>query len=241
MLRQDFSLEGESTFVRDRQAASTARVSVGDASVEGNGGSTAPAISSDGRCVAYQSYATNLVLGDSNGYGDIFVRDRVGGTVERVSVSTGGAQSNNNSFFPSIGGGGRYVAFQSVASTLVAADTNGLTDVFVHDRVSGETARVSLAGNGAQGANHSFLPAVSANLFQPRLRVRAKRDVLADDALDHFGEIADRLAQIHVLQFEHLFAAESQQLPDQRGRAVGRIHHPFNIVVQWAAFGFFQG
>ena len=96
---------------------------------------------------------SNLVQGDTNHATDVFVRDLVSGTTRRVSVSTSGQQGNaDSSVFgsPSISADGRYVAFESAAANLVAGDTNGALDVFVHDLSAGRTTRVSVATNGAQ-------------------------------------------------------------------------------------------
>jgi hypothetical protein len=115
----------------------TERVSVSSGGVQGNGNSShfgTPAISADGRFVAFKSDATNLVPGDTNNASDIFVRDRQTGTTERVSVGSGGAQGNNISFSPAISADGRVVAFESAAANLVPGDTNGSIDVFVHTR-----------------------------------------------------------------------------------------------------------
>ncbi len=147
-------------FVHDRQTGSTERVSVDSAGVQGNFNSGTDdqlnyglSISGDGRCVAFWSAATNLVAGDSNGFPDIFVRDRSSGTTERASVSTGGAQANDRATSPWISSDGRYVAFASGASNLVAGDTNNRVDVFVRDRQGGTTERVSLTAGGTEITN----------------------------------------------------------------------------------------
>jgi uncharacterized repeat protein (TIGR01451 family) len=108
----------------------------------------------DGRFVVFASAATNLVPGDTNGVGDVFVRDRRSGVTERVSVGPRGVQGNRDSNFsgistaPAISDDGHVVAFKSDASNLVKGDRNGLTDVFVHDRAAGVTERISGAGGG---------------------------------------------------------------------------------------------
>jgi Tol biopolymer transport system component len=150
-------------FVRDRQSGTTERVSVSSGGAQGNGASSLPSISADGRYVAFASSARNLVPGDSNGQQDIFVRDRQGGTTVRASVATGGAQANSFSDFPSISADGRCVAFQSFASSLVPLDTNGTWDVFVRDLQAGTTERVSIDSSGAQGNGASERPAISAD------------------------------------------------------------------------------
>src|SRR5262249_4022499 len=108
-------------FVRDRVSGTTERASVDSNGVQGNapsGGPSDPSISADGRYVAFTSLASNLVPRDTNGYGDVFVRDRRTGTTERVSVGTGGAEAHHVSASPSISADGRYVAFTSFASDL---------------------------------------------------------------------------------------------------------------------------
>jgi uncharacterized repeat protein (TIGR01451 family) len=108
----------------------------------------------DGRFVVFGSAASNLVPGDTNGVGDVFVRDRVTGVTERVSVGVKGAEGNGDSNFagfataPGISDDGRFVVFKSDASNLVRGDRNGQTDVFVRDRAAGVTERISGAGGG---------------------------------------------------------------------------------------------
>ncbi len=144
-------------------AQSTERASVATGGTEADGGSTIPAISADGRFVAFESVASNLVGGDTNGLDDIFVRDRQTGTTERVSVATGGGQANGHSFEPAISADGRFVAFYSEATNLVSGDTNGADDIFVHDRQTGTTERVSVATGGAEATDYSYTPAISAD------------------------------------------------------------------------------
>ena len=147
-------------FVRDRLAGTTERVSLATGGSEGNAISASSHISNDGRFVAFQSFASNLVPGDTNGVNDVFIRDRANGTTERVSVATNGAQGDNHSGFASLSGDGRYVAFQSYATTLVAGDTNGVADAFIRDRATGTTERVSVASTGAQGDEDCLYTAI---------------------------------------------------------------------------------
>ena len=137
-------------YVRDLFLGTTERVSLDSAELPTNGPSTNPAISDDGRYVAFTSGATNLVAGDTNAVNDIFVRDRVAGTTARVSISMGGAQANGGSDEPSISADGRFVAFWSDGSNLVPGDTNGQEDMFVHDRNTGATVRASVSTGGGQ-------------------------------------------------------------------------------------------
>jgi Tol biopolymer transport system component len=149
-------------FVRDRQKGITTLVSKSSAGVVGNGDSAHPSISADGRYVAYDSQATNLVAGDVNGKDDIFVRDRQKGTTTRVSKSSAGVAGNEGSDYPSISADGRYVAFMSYSSNLVAGDTNGAYDIFVRDRQEGTTTRVSKSSAGMGGNSDSTYPSLSA-------------------------------------------------------------------------------
>src|SRR5438046_2190591 len=119
---------------RSADAQTTERVSVASGGTEGNGASLGSALSADGRLVAFQSDATNLVVGDTNGATDVFVRDRQTGMTARVSVASDGTQANNVSSYPALSAAGRFVAFQSDASNLAAGATNAATDHFVHER-----------------------------------------------------------------------------------------------------------
>jgi Tol biopolymer transport system component len=151
-------------FVHDRSTGTTTRVSVGQGGVLAGGDSGFPSISADGRYVAFESEATNLVPGDTNALTDVFVHDRATAVTTRVSVATGGAQGAGDSGRPRISADGRYVVFDSEASNLVPDDTNQLLDVFIHDRLTGVTTRVSVATGGAQAAGgSSMFPSISAD------------------------------------------------------------------------------
>src|SRR5439155_133722 len=121
-------------FVHDRQTGATERVTVDRTSAQGNGRNSVVALRADGRFVAFTSAAPDLVAGDTNGAADVFVHDRQTGTTERVSVDSGGSQANGDSTDVALSADGRFVAFTSAAPDLVAGDTNGAADVFVHDR-----------------------------------------------------------------------------------------------------------
>lgn len=150
-------------YLRDRKYSTTVRVSVGDGGWQANGASSEPAISADGRYVTFSSYATNLVIGDSNAVGDVFVRDVWLGKTERVSVRSGGNQAlGGDSELSSVSADGRYVAFTSRATNLAARDTNGTPDVFLRDRVLGTTLILSRGPSGAAGNSLSNFPSVNA-------------------------------------------------------------------------------
>ena len=155
-------------FVRDMQTAGMTLVSVASDGTPGDHDGLAPSLSSDGRFVAFESRSTSLVVGDTNGwnpcYGDdIFVHDLATEETTRVSVDSSGAQANCDSHLPSVSADGRYVAFSSLASNLVPDDTNGANDVFVHDRQTGETTRVSISPNGTQMNYGSNWPSISGD------------------------------------------------------------------------------
>jgi hypothetical protein len=150
-------------FVHDRQTVTTSRVSVASSGTQGNGSSTNPSISADGRYVTFDSIATNLVNGDTNGAGDVFIHDQQTDVTSRVSLASDGLQGNSDSYIRSISADGRYVAFYSYANNLVSGDTNGTADIFVHDRQTGITIRVSTASDGAQGNGSSYYSSISAD------------------------------------------------------------------------------
>ncbi len=143
-------------FVRDLETGTTARVSIATDGTQGNGFSKTPALSSDGRFVAFESYATNLVAGDANEESDIFLRDLQTGQTERISVADDGTEGDGGSHYPSMSQDTRYVAFTSYAENLVQGDTNGVRDVFVHDRGSATTTRVSTKASLEQANGPSF-------------------------------------------------------------------------------------
>jgi Tol biopolymer transport system component len=148
-------------FVRSSEAAMaerlTERVSLGPSSVEGNGASASPVVSADGRFVAFESFASNLLGpgGDTNGTRDVFVRDLQTGTTERVSAGPGGLEPDGQAVEAAITPDGRFVAFMSDSSNLLGpgVDTNGVRDVFIHDRQTGTTERVDVGPGGAQVSN----------------------------------------------------------------------------------------
>lgn len=139
------------------------RVSISSEGQQANARSSGGAMSADGRYAAFASNASNLVPGDTNGVGDVFVRDRLMGITERVSVNSDGEEGNGFSSSPSISADGRYVAFASGATNLAPFDLNGKQDVFVHDRSSHTTIRVSIGSTGRQGDGDSHESAISAD------------------------------------------------------------------------------
>lgn len=151
-------------FVYNCGTGQLTRVSVDKDGNQGNHASNYPAISADGRFVAFGSLASNLVPDDTNGFKDIFVHDRQEGEITRVSVDSDGNEGNGNIVFESaLSADAHYVTFASAASNLVPGDTNNALDTFVHDCVTGQTARVSVDSDGNQGDDSSIHPAINAN------------------------------------------------------------------------------
>lgn len=150
-------------FVYDRQTGSIERASVGFDGAQANAESYRPRISADGRFVIFDTSAGNLVPADTNDNYDVFVRDRIAGTTELVSLASDGTQGNEQSFFGAISADGQIVAFQSLADNVVPDDTNETADVFVHDRTTGITTLVSIGIQGEQASSASFGPGIDAD------------------------------------------------------------------------------
>ncbi|TAD90334.1 MAG: hypothetical protein EAZ99_06825 [Alphaproteobacteria bacterium] len=160
-------------FVHNRLTGETTRISVSTAGAEADANTVGvPAISKDGRYVVFLSAATNLVAGDTNGATDVFVRDTQANTTIRVSVATDGTQHNGNVEYADMSQDGRFIVFGSTATNLVAGDTNGVPDVFLHDRDTDgngvldeagrvATIRVSTSTTGTQGNAASAVPILS--------------------------------------------------------------------------------
>jgi Tol biopolymer transport system component len=178
-------------FVHDRDAdengvfdepggISTTRASVSTNDQQANGDSDRPVIAGRSRVVVFTSFASNLVDGDANLSSDVFVRDLVAGTTTRVSVDSFGTQGNGDSDRPVITPDARYVVFRSAADNLVPDDTNGRDDLFMHDRQTGETTRIAIAGGGESDGD-STTPAVTPDARFVAFRSDAENLVAADD------------------------------------------------------------
>jgi hypothetical protein len=154
-------------FIRDRSTGETERVSVGPGDAEGNGRSGdrgGISLSGDGRIVAFMSSATNLVPNDTNGHPDVFVHDRQTGETSRVSISNSGVEAIEGASSMAMSADGRLVAFASSSDNLVDGDTNAGMDVFVHDRATGTTRRVSQGSDGTQfGSSGGYGVAISGD------------------------------------------------------------------------------
>ena len=154
-------------FLRDLSANSMRLVSTAADGGQGNAGAlNRPALSADGRFVAFDSLASNLLADDSNGRDDVFLKDMLTGAVTRASTAADGTQQNGGfqgTLRPVISADGRYVAFASSASNLVAGDTNGAIDVFRRDMLTGAIERVSITAGGVQGQRDSLDASISAD------------------------------------------------------------------------------
>lgn len=161
----------------------------------GNNHSSKPSLSTDGRFVAFESLADNLVSDDSNQVADIFVHDRLSGETSRFSISTIGEQTDTPAANPDISANGRFVAFQSTATSLVPTNSQPTTtnQIYVHDRLNGITERVSVNDRGESGAGNSINPSISGDGRYVAFQSEASNLVLNDPngAADVF--IRDRL------------------------------------------------
>jgi Tol biopolymer transport system component/lysophospholipase L1-like esterase len=155
----------EDVFMHDRQSGMTTKVSVSSAGEHANAFARHASISADGRYVGFESWATNLVTGDTNGALDVFLRDLQTNETTRVSVTTDGVQGNSHSYYkPAFSADGRYVAFTSVATNLEAGETNTFRyQIFVRDRLSGTTERASVSSEGTPANGDSYWPSISAD------------------------------------------------------------------------------
>jgi hypothetical protein len=150
-------------FLRDNSTSSVVLISVDSSGMQGNGDSNHAVISKDGRYVAFQSWASNLVSGDTNGKSDIYLRDTVARTTILISRSTSGALSNGTSRNPSISADGRYIAFESDATNLSPSAPDGLSQIYVRDVLDAKTRLVSMTSSQVAGDAPSILPSISGD------------------------------------------------------------------------------
>lgn len=152
----------QDAFVWNKQLSQTYLVSRSSTGLLGNNDSWNPVSTSDGRYVVFWSQASNLVPGDNNGAGsDVFLHDTLTGFTEMVSLRNNGLQGNDVSAHGDVSQDGRYIAFMSSATDLVADDNNGNQDIFIRDRVLGTTALVSVSSSETQSNGGSSHPRIS--------------------------------------------------------------------------------
>ena len=150
-------------FVRDTQTGSVTRISSGPGGIAANGDSRNASISADGRFVAFESTASNLVAGDGNGFRDVFRFDRQTETMLRISSASGGGDGNEVSAAPSISADGNRIAFQSRAGNLAPFDSNGSDDIYLRDVLAGTTQCISVDSGGVNAAGFSDEASISAD------------------------------------------------------------------------------
>jgi Tol biopolymer transport system component len=146
-------------FLRDRETGKTTRVSVSSSGAQANGPSYEPmgSVTPDGRYVTFHSDATNLVAGDTNGVSEVFLRDMVAGTTERIGVSTSGVQGNGASAWSALSDDGRFVLFDTSASNLIAGESRAAT-VYLRDRLNSTTRVAGLYDRTAHCAMGALTP-----------------------------------------------------------------------------------
>jgi Tol biopolymer transport system component len=152
----------EDVFLRDVQLGTTTRLSLAPGGIQTDGGNRFPTMSDDGRFIAFESFATNLVPFDFNGRTDVYLLDRSTGQIKRVGQPSEG-ESNGDSLRPMITPNGRFLSFESSASNLVPGDTNGTIDAFMLDLTQGTLVRASVSDAGIEGDQQSRGPTVSNN------------------------------------------------------------------------------
>src|SRR5438477_265202 len=143
------------------RATSISLISAAADGTEGNRWSLDPVFSPDGTKVAFDSYASNLVPGDTNGANDIFIKDPTTGAVTLVSTAADGTQGNSGSYNPHFSADGKKITFGSASANLVPNDTNGTVDIFLKDLATGAISLVSTAADGTQGNGGSIDPHLS--------------------------------------------------------------------------------
>lgn len=184
-------------FVHDRQLGQTRRVSVSSLGQQAATDSLFPAMSGDGRYVAFDSGAASLVPGTPSGVIYTFVHDTQTGQTTNVSVNSSGVPANSSSLLTALSFDGRFVAFSSFANNLVPNDNNassfGGQDVFVHDRSTGETTRVSVRSDGGEQNGFATNPSISADGRFVAFECSATNLVAGDTSSDYDVFVHDRL------------------------------------------------
>ena len=178
-------------FVRDLKTGAIEMVSVATDGTVSNGHSDTLSISANGRRVAFDSRGSNLHASDGQQGLDVFVRDRLKRTTTLVSRDVNGLAANGPSTQPALSGNGRWLAFTSGATSVVAGDTNGSSDVFRVRLKTGEIERVSISSEGAQADRNSDSPVLSRNGRYVAFSTRAT-NLFAGGATDGTGSIALR-------------------------------------------------
>ncbi len=149
---------GYDVYRHDMVSGQTLLASTGAGGLIGNGDSIWPWASDDGSRVVFVSWSTNWITGDTNAQGDAFLKDLGTGAIQRINVSSAGAQNNGETVWPSISGNGKFATFVSWGSTLVSGDTNGNWDAFVRDLTNNTTSRINVRPDGGQSNSYAYSP-----------------------------------------------------------------------------------
>lgn len=176
-------------FVKTLADGAITRISAAADGTQANGQSGNASFSADGTKVLFESNATNLVSGDTNASYDVFLKDLTTGAVTRVSVGAGGVQSNGHSFRATFTPDGTGILFESLASNLVANDTNGARDIFLRNLITGVVTRVSEGAGGLElnGTSQNAMMAGNRVVFESAATnavggdLNARRDVFLKD------------------------------------------------------------
>src|SRR5439155_2316747 len=150
-------------FVHERRTGATTRVSVYNGGFEADGNSFHPALSADGRLVAFDSDSFNLAWNDPDDGFDVYVYDRDADVILPASADDAGNLGNDTSIGPSLSSDGRYVAYYTGASDIVPGDQNGAMDVVLYDSQSGAATRLSVGNSGDESDGDSLRPAISSD------------------------------------------------------------------------------
>jgi len=161
-VKEDLNFSAD-VFVHELAARTTRRISVTSDGEEADHASGEPAISADGRYVAFTSHARNLAAADTNNAPDIYLHDVQTGRTELISRATNKVIGDRNSDLPSISGDGRFIAFESWASNLAPGDTNHAPDIFVRDRKEETTTCISTTPKGKIAGDDSRDPQITAD------------------------------------------------------------------------------
>lgn len=206
---------GNDIFVRDRQLGTTKRVSLSSSGAQGDWDSYCPMISADGRYVLFSSYASNLVPNDFNNTVDVFLRDLVTNTTEMLSIDSNGVHGNGASFLPTGSADMRYVVFVSDATNLDPADTNGVDDIFVRDRVAQTTTRITYGPGGIQSDGNSIYPILAADGRYVTFSSYATNLVVGD--VNGFGDVFRCDLQTGVIELASLTNSGALGLGNSEG------------------------
>ncbi len=202
-------------YLHDRRSGATTLISRGPDGRPGDGDSTQPAISGDGRYLVYTSHAADLVAGDSNQAADILLMDRETGVTRQVSVSSAGTQANRAASLPSISLDGRYISFVAEASNLVSGDGNQVADLFLHDQLARHTSRISVAVVGPWTAAEADGPSTGPAAVIPGGRLVAFVSAATNLAPDATGDTTGGVPGLY------LHERRDSPMFDLSGRVVG--------------------